>query len=281
VLRFRESREPREREDVYEDETPSLRERLQPAWLWTRRILTVGVLVAALAYAVRERDVWFPRTAELGQTVFTEIDRQVLSRERQEERQRALADAGGRLPGLAPQTIEALFSRSPTGLAEAGEVFQLAREAADRGFASLAPAEAEELRALERELLGALSRTEAERVREYDDPRAAGDLPVRKPPRDGARRAGRGAAGAPRAPAGADAQAVATGLQEPGKPPPPSRIRRRPFSLEAYAVQRSSPSTLVAAGPAEAAPRKPRDPSSPTSSPGTASSIPPRSGRRS
>jgi hypothetical protein len=172
VLRFRESREPREREDVYEEEGPSLRERLQPAWLWTRRILTAGVLVAALAYAVRERDVWFPRTAELGQTVFTEIDRQVLSREREAERQRALADAGGRLPGLAPQTIELLFSRSPTGVAEAGEVFQLAREAADRGLATLPAAEAEELRALERELLGTLSRTEAERVREYDRTRA-------------------------------------------------------------------------------------------------------------
>ena len=34
------------------------------------------------------------------------------------------------------------------------------------------PAEAEELRALERELLGTLSRTEAERVREYDRTRA-------------------------------------------------------------------------------------------------------------
>ena len=172
VLRFRESREPRERQDVYEDEGPSLRERLQPAWRWTRRILIAGALVAAVAYVVRERDVWFPRTAELGQTVFTEIDRQVLSRERQEERQRALADAGGRLPGLAPQTIELLFSRSPTGLAEAGEVFQLAREAADRGLATLPPAEAEELRALERELLSTLSRTEAERVREYDRTRA-------------------------------------------------------------------------------------------------------------
>jgi hypothetical protein len=172
VLRLRESREPRERVNVYEDEAPSLRKRLQPAWLWTRRLLTAGVLVAALAYAVLQRDVWFPRTAELGQTVFTEIDRQVLSREREAERQRALADAGGRLPGLAPQTIELLFSRSPTGLAEAGEVFQLAREAADRGLATLPAAEAEELRALERELLSALSRTEAERVREYDRTRA-------------------------------------------------------------------------------------------------------------
>jgi hypothetical protein len=183
VLRFRESREPREREDVYEDEAPSLWERLRPAWLWGKRILIAGALVAALAYAVLERAVWFPRTAELGQTVFTEIDRQVLSRERQEERQRALADAGGRLPGLAPQTIELLFSRSPTGLAEAGEVFQLAREAADRGLAALPAAEAEELRALERELLSALSRTEAERVREYDRTRARRAIfPFENPP---------------------------------------------------------------------------------------------------
>ena len=172
VLRFRELREPREPEDVYEGDEPSLRERLQSAWLWTKRIATAGVLVAALAYAVLERDVWFPKTAKLGQTVFTQIDRQVLSRERQEQQQRALADAAIRLPELAPETIELIFSRSPTGVAEAGDVFQLAREAADRGRATLAPPQAEELGALEREILGALSRTEAERVREYDRTRA-------------------------------------------------------------------------------------------------------------
>ena len=222
VLRFRESREPREREDVYEDEAPSLRERLQPAWLWARRILTVGVLVAALAYAVLERDVWFPRTAELGQAVFTEIDRQVLSRQRQEQRQRALADVGGRLPELAPQTIELVFSRSPTGLAEAGEVFQLAREAADRGLATLAPSEAEELRALERELLGTLSRTEAERVREYDRTRARRPIfPFENP--HVMELVARGARALPperlerlRA---LTHKAVAAGLQEPGQAP--------------------------------------------------------------
>jgi hypothetical protein len=172
VLRFVESRETREREDVYEDDAPSLRSRLHAAWLWTKRIVTTGVLVAALAYAVLERDVWFPKTAELGQTVFTQIHRQVLSGERQEQKQRALADAALRLPELASETIELIFSRSPTGIAEAGEVFQLAREAADRGRATLAPSEQEELRALALEVLGALSRTEAERVREYDRTRA-------------------------------------------------------------------------------------------------------------
>jgi hypothetical protein len=222
VLRLRESREPRERVDVYEDEAPSLRERLQPAWLWTRRLLTAGLLVAALAYAVLQRDVWFPRTAELGETVFTEIDRQVLSRERQEERRLALADAGGRLPGLAPRTIELLFSRSPTGLAEAGEVFQLAREAADRGLATLPPAEAEELRALERELLSALSRTEAERVRDYDRTRARRAIfPFENP--HVMDLVARGARALPPERLGRlqalTHKAVAAGLQEPGQAP--------------------------------------------------------------
>jgi hypothetical protein len=104
--------------------------------------------------------------------MFTQIDRQVLSRERAEQQRRALADAFLRLPELAPETIELIFSRSPTGVADAGDVFQIAREAADRGLAALTPVEAEELRELARELLAALSRTEAERVREYDRTRA-------------------------------------------------------------------------------------------------------------
>ena len=145
---------------------------LQPIWLWTKRLVTLGALAAALAYAVLERDTWIPRTAELGQTVFTQIDRQVLSRERRQQHERALADATSRLPELAPETIELVFALSPTGVAEPGDVFLIAREAADRGQAALTPEEAEELRALQRQLLDRLSRTEAERVREYDRTRA-------------------------------------------------------------------------------------------------------------
>jgi hypothetical protein len=127
-----------------------------------------GVLAAAIVYAVRERDTWFPKTAELGQTVFTQIDQQVLSRERRQQQQRALAEAALRLPELSPETIKLIYSRSPTGVVEAGEVFQTAREAVDRGMGALTAQEAEELRTLAGELLANLSRTEAERVREYD-----------------------------------------------------------------------------------------------------------------
>ena len=171
-LRFVESREPRDREDVYTGDEPSRSWNLQPIWDWTKRLVTTGALVAVLVYAVLERDTWLPRTAELGQTVFTQIDRQVLSRERRQQQERALADAAARLPELAPETISLVFSRSPTGIVEAGEAFQIAREALDRGLGTLMQAEAEELRALARELLTMLSRTEAERVREYDRTRA-------------------------------------------------------------------------------------------------------------
>jgi len=171
-LRFVESREPRDREDVYTGDEPSRSWNLQPIWDWTKRLVTTGALVAVLVYAVLERDTWLPRTAELGQTVFTQIDRQVLSRERRQQQERALADAAARLPELAPETISLVFSRSPTGIVEAGEAFQIAREALDRGLGTLTQAEAEELRALARELLTMLSRTEAERVREYDRTRA-------------------------------------------------------------------------------------------------------------
>jgi hypothetical protein len=172
ALRFVESREPRPREDVYTGRAMSRSLNLQPLWDWTKWIVTTGALVAALVYAFLERDVWLPRTAELGQTVFTLIDRQVLSRERSQQQQQALAEAASRLPELAPETILLVFARSPTGVVEAGEVFQIAREAADRGLGALTPEEAEELQALASELLATLSRTEAERVREYDRTRA-------------------------------------------------------------------------------------------------------------
>ncbi len=172
ALRFVESREPREREDVYGGHEPGRSWNLQPLWDWTKWLLTTGALVAALVYAVLERDAWFPKTAELGQTVFTQIDRQVLSRERRRQHEQALADAAARLPELAPETIELVFARSPIGVVDAGEVFQTAREAADRGMGALTPEEVAELRALARELLGTLSRTEAERVREYDRTRS-------------------------------------------------------------------------------------------------------------
>jgi hypothetical protein len=161
-----ETREPPEPEDVYEGEEPSFS--LEPVWLWTKRVVVIGALAAGAAYAVLERDTWFPKAADLGQTVFTEIDRQARSGERTQQQQRALAEASARLPHLAPETIQLVFSGSPTGVMDPPEVFQVAAEAADRGQAALTAPEVEELRALQRDLLATLRRTERERVLEYE-----------------------------------------------------------------------------------------------------------------
>jgi hypothetical protein len=170
TLRFVETREPPEPVDVYEGEEPSFS--LQPVWLWTKRVVVIGALAAGVAYAVLEWDTWFPKAADLGQTVFTEIDRQARSGERTEQQQQALAAATARLPHLAPETIQLIFDRSPAGIPEPGDIFQVAREAADRGQAALSPAEAEELAALQAELLATLRPTERARIREYDQARS-------------------------------------------------------------------------------------------------------------
>jgi hypothetical protein len=169
--------EPARHVDIYDgdasdDEPSRLSSFIGPAWQWLKFLVTTGALLAAAWYAWVERSKWLPRAADLGQSMFSEIDRQVLSRTRREERQKALDDAAQRLPQLAPQTIQLIFSRNPMGIEQPPEVFQIAREAADRGAATLPPAEAEELKALEAELLGGLSRMEQERVREYDHTRA-------------------------------------------------------------------------------------------------------------
>lgn len=171
VVPLAPSREPRERHDVYDgDEGISIA--LGPLWQWTKRLVIWGVLVFAVVYAVREREVWFPKAADVGQEVFREVDRQVLSHEREEKRRQALAAATARLPGLAPETILLVFDRNPQGVEEAPEVFQVAREAADRGRDALDAQEAAELRELERQVTAALSTTERNRVAEYDRTRA-------------------------------------------------------------------------------------------------------------
>ncbi len=170
VLRFADTYEPPDEEDVYESgrgEGP-----LPALWLWTKRLALIGGLVAGGAIAALNWERWFPRAAELGQTVFTEIDRQARSGQRSEEQQRALREATERLPHLGPETIRLVLSTSDRGVLDPAEVFQLASEAADRGLRALPEVEAAELRALQRELLGHLRPPERARVEEYDRARS-------------------------------------------------------------------------------------------------------------
>lgn len=170
VVPFAPSRERREPEDVYEDEGPPFS--LAPIWSWAKRVVAVGALGALCGYAFLERHVWVPKALDLGQSAFERVHGFFVSRQRGEDERRALAEAAERLPALAPETIRLVYSRSPGGVPEAGEVFQLAREAADRGRARLTPDEAAELQALERDLLKGLSAAQRGRIRDYDRTRA-------------------------------------------------------------------------------------------------------------
>jgi hypothetical protein len=169
VLRFADTPEEREVEDVYDGEEPG--SSFATVWFWAVRVVLVGALVTGGVLAARHWDTWFPRAAELGQTVFTEIDRKARSSQRAEEQQRALRAATERLPHLAPDTIRLVLSASG-GVLDPPEVFQLASEAADRGQGALTAAEAAELRALQRELLGNLRPPERARVADYERARA-------------------------------------------------------------------------------------------------------------
>jgi len=170
VLRFADAHEPPEAEDIYEGERGE--GPLTTLWLWTKRIVLMGVLVTGGALVALNWERWFPRAAELGQTVFTEIDRQARSSQRAEEQQQALREATERLPHLAPETIRLVLSAGDGGVLDPPEVFLLASEAADRGLHALPPAEAAELRALQRELLDNLRPPERARVADYDRARS-------------------------------------------------------------------------------------------------------------
>ena len=181
ALRFAESKETPEPEDVYEcEEAP----RLLPAlWRWAVRAAVVGGLVAGGVFAALYWETWFPRAGEVGQKIFAEIDRQARSGQRSAELQRALGEAAERVPHLSPETISLVLTSSEGVVPDPPTVFQLANEAADRGLGALAPTEAAELQALRRELLANLRPPQRARLAEYERARATrGVFPFENPP---------------------------------------------------------------------------------------------------
>ena len=159
-----------EPEEVYEGEEPSAL--MGPLWFWTKRIIVLGLLAAAGAYLYRERASWFPKAGDVGQIVFNQIDKRARARQLSEKQQQALVEATARLPHLTPPTILMIYEQSPVGVMDASEVFQLTREATERGIDKLPPADAEELRALQNELSATLRPPERRRLDEYDEARS-------------------------------------------------------------------------------------------------------------
>jgi hypothetical protein len=170
-LRLAQGYEAPEEGDVFDGEVETWSV-LPFAWMWTKRIVLVGGVVTVGVLAALNWETWFPRTAELGQTLFTEIDRQAHSSQRAREREQSLANAVERCPHLSPATIRLVLSTSSEDLLEPPEVFQVAAEAADRGISTLAPAEAEELRGLQRQLAAHLRPPQRARLADYNRARA-------------------------------------------------------------------------------------------------------------
>jgi hypothetical protein len=84
-----------------------------------------------------------------------------------------VAKASEHLPHLRPEAIQLLMARSVSGVLEPPEVFRRAQDAVDRGRSALAPADAQELRALQDALLAALGPGERTVFRTYEDVRHA------------------------------------------------------------------------------------------------------------
>lgn len=169
-IRFAEGWEAPGEGDVYEgeEEEPAWRSVLPVVWTWAKRIVLVGGLAAACVYAALNWETWFPRAAELGQTVFTEIDRQTHSAQRARALEQAVVNATDACPHLAPETIRLVLSTSGDRVLEPPEVFQIATEAADRGVGALPAAEAAELRQLQHDLVSRLRPPQRARLAEYE-----------------------------------------------------------------------------------------------------------------
>jgi hypothetical protein len=171
ALRFATTVGP-ETGDVYPGAEPG--SFLPALWRWTVWLALLAALGGGAALAVVSWRVWFPPTAVVGDRAFREIDRQAHAAERDAQRQAVLEEAAARLPYLAPETVEQILARSPTGLLGIPDIFEAACDAADWGSWVLTPGERDELRGLREQMLQALEPADQERVRSYDRARASG-----------------------------------------------------------------------------------------------------------
>ena len=172
VLRFATANEPAVVEHVYGgDETESL---APVAWLWTKRLALAAALLAGATLAALTFEAWSPRAAKIGEATLSEIDGRVRSHHLAGQRKKAVAEVADELPQLDPDTIGALMAASPTGLLDAAGVFEMARDATDRGAVALSADDARDLEAVQRELFDGLLPAERERLQEFDLARARG-----------------------------------------------------------------------------------------------------------
>src|SRR5262249_17697940 len=150
---------------------------LSLAWVWTKRIVLVGVLAGGGVLAASTWPIWLPVVTQFGLVIFTKFDHYVhpeharapaTTDEKQRQAQEALAAASGQLPYRSPETVQLVMSSSVWSVPDPPELFNRAYTAARRGSSALPAAEAEELKTLEAAMLAGLRPAERQRVREYD-----------------------------------------------------------------------------------------------------------------
>ena len=165
ALQFADSDEPEDRfeEDVYQGERWST-----IAWLWLKRIVLIGGLAAGAVVAVRTWATWWPRAQVAGVTVFSEVDKRAQQSTVNKLRTQALEKAVEQMPHVSSDTILLVMSTSVSGTLEPPEIFRRAYEAEERGMLALTSDEAQELRALRRQILLALSANDRETALDYD-----------------------------------------------------------------------------------------------------------------
>jgi hypothetical protein len=146
-------------------------------WLWTKRLVLMGALVAGIAVAATTWPTWLPYATRFGLEIFGRIDayahperarKPVAGGESQRQMQEAVQKASAQLPHLSAETIQLVMSGNVWSVPDPAEVFSRAYAAAKRGAPSLPRPEAEELKTIETALLAGLRSSERERAREYD-----------------------------------------------------------------------------------------------------------------
>ncbi len=178
TLRLAEVPEPETWGEVYDGDDgeagPGFRAFVSVAWLWTKRVVLLALLVGGGALAAMTWRSWFPKAGEVGQAALTRIDRQVRSERIGQARQRLLEEGAEQLPQLSSATIQLVLSRSSDETPDLIHVFQAAGDAADRGRRALTREEALELDALREELVRGLNPIERDDVRGYERARTSG-----------------------------------------------------------------------------------------------------------
>jgi hypothetical protein len=172
ALHFAAADEEGEPEDVYEGNSV-----LGVIWLWVKRLVLIGGLVAGAVVAANTWPTWLPVATQIGLGLFTKIDEYAhperakapgVKAEKQQEMEAAQQRASDQLPYLSPETIQLVMAGSLWSVLDPPEVFSRAYSAARRGSPSLTRPEAEELKSLETALVAGLRPAERQRVREYD-----------------------------------------------------------------------------------------------------------------